>query len=127
MTSARFTTDETDELLLQGLGPRPDAVWLDGPRARVDAVVTGGGKTWKARLPLATSRWGGPVLPLPGGTYALRTRPAPDAKDDAVTADSIPLTILTGLRASLDGGSGTLEIGPPVDPAYDSEIGRAHV
>ena len=29
MTSARFTSDDTDELLVQGSGPRPDAVWLD--------------------------------------------------------------------------------------------------
>lgn len=124
MISARFTSDDTDELLLQGNGPRPDAVWLDGPRARVDAVVTGGGKTWKARLPLAASRWGGPRLPLPSGTYAMRTRSSSDASDETLAVDSLPLTILTGLRATLDGEDGVLVIGPPVDPAYDSGAGQ---
>ena len=81
MTSARFTSDDTDELLVQGSGPRPDAVWLDGPRARVDAVVTGGGKTWKARVPLTMARWGGPELPRPSGAYALRIRAAAGAAD----------------------------------------------
>ncbi len=134
MTSARFTSDDRDELVVQGTGPRPDAVWLDGPRARVDAVVTGGGKTWKARLLLATARWGGPELPLPSGRYALRVRTAADAADEPLTTDSLPLQILSGLRATLtgagdgsgesDGAGATLEIGPPVDPAYDSGAGQ---
>ena len=124
MTSARFTSDDPDELLVQGSGPRPDAVWLDGPRARVDAVVTGGGKTWKARLALTTSRWGGPELPLPSGSYALRIRATPENTDESLVIDSLPLTILTGLRATLEGEQGTLVIGPPVDPAYDSGAGQ---
>jgi CDP-glycerol glycerophosphotransferase (TagB/SpsB family) len=124
MTSARFTSDTTDELLVQGSGPRPDAVWLDGPRARVQAVVTGGGKTWKARLALTTSRWGGPELPLPSGSYALRIRSTPDAADEPLAVEPLPLTILTGVRATLDGEQSTLVIGPPVDPAYDSGAGQ---
>lgn len=124
MTSARFTSDETDELLVQGSGPRPAAVWLDGPRARVDAVVTGGGKTWKARLRLTAARWGGPELPLPSGTYAFRVRATPDAADESLVVASLPLEILTGLRAALDGEQAALVIGPPVDPAYDSGAGQ---
>jgi CDP-glycerol glycerophosphotransferase (TagB/SpsB family) len=124
MTSARFTSDTIDELLVQGSGPRPDAVWLDGPRARVQAVVTGGGKTWKARLALTTSRWGGPELPLPSGSYALRIRSTPDAADEPLAVEPLPLTILTGVRATLDGEQSTLVIGPPVDPAYDSGAGQ---
>lgn len=130
MTSARFVSAAGAELLVQGVGPRPAAVWLDGPRARVDAVVTGGGKTWKARLPLTASRWGGPALPLPTGTYALRVRATEDAADEPLVTDSLPLTILTGLRAELEGGAAPgagamLEVGPPVDPAYDSGAGQA--
>ncbi|MDO8383663.1 MAG: CDP-glycerol glycerophosphotransferase family protein [Microbacterium sp.] len=124
MTSARFVSDGTEELVLQGSGPRPEVVWLDGPRTRVDAVVTGGGNTWKARLPLAASRWGGPELPLPSGSYTLRLRTTPDDADEVLFTDSLPLTILEGLRATLEGEQGTLVIGPPVDPAYDSGAGQ---
>ena len=135
MTSAQLVSDENDFLLLHGTGARPGAVWLDGPRARVDAVVTGGGKTWQARLPLAAARWGGASLPLPSGEYLVRWRPAAssagdgagtsETDDEVLISDAVPLTILGGLRATLDGTNGLLTIGPPVDPAYDSGAGQA--
>ena len=71
MTTARI--DEAAEtLVIAGAGQRPTTAELIGPRARVDARVTGGGKTWKATFPLRASRWGGPELPLPTGDYELR-------------------------------------------------------
>ncbi|HAQ60339.1 MAG TPA: glycosyl/glycerophosphate transferase [Microbacterium sp.] len=133
MTSASFVSGGQahpggDVLLLQGSGPRPPAVWLDGPRARVSAAVTEGGNTWKARVPLSAARWGGDELPLPSGEYALRWRPAGDdatVPGQPLTSDSLSLTILDGLRATLDGDQAVLTIGPPTDPAYDSGAGQA--
>lgn len=108
MTTASFLTDPGPALELRGTGPRPERVELQGTRARVAASsLTGRGKTWRAVVPLEVSRWGGPVLPLPSGAYEV-----------VGAAASLPLTQLGGLRASLEGT--TLQIGPPIDPAYDS-------
>ena len=139
MTDARFTTDGGATLVLSGTGDRPASVEVVGPRARTRAVLTGRGKTWRAVVPLRAARWGGPELPLPGGTYEVRivpTAPSPAAGAPGGDADSVgtaeersilppealPLTQLGTLRAQLDGW--TLRIGPPVDPAYDSGEGQ---
>ncbi|AYF99561.1 glycosyl/glycerophosphate transferase [Protaetiibacter intestinalis] len=45
-------------------------VRLEGPRARVDAVVDGPGAL-TVRLPLLAARWGTPQLALPSGSYRL--------------------------------------------------------
>ncbi|HYI50142.1 MAG TPA: CDP-glycerol glycerophosphotransferase family protein [Microbacterium sp.] len=121
MTDARFSTDEGAALIVSGSGPRPAAVDLFGPRARVVGATSGRGKTWKAVLPLKASRWGGAELPLPVGEYELRID-----MGDGETAEapaSVPLAQLGTLRASLEGT--TLTIGPPIDPAYDSGEGQA--
>lgn len=119
MTDARFTTDDgRPGLELSGTGPRPASVALAGTRARVEARLTGRGKTWRAVLPLAAARWGGPELPLPSGTYALRV----EADTAPATPPAVPLVQLGALRASLDGW--TVRIGPPIDPAYDSGEGQ---
>ncbi len=110
MTTSRFLTDPSPALELRGEGPRPARVALVGARARVEASsITGRGKTWRAVVPLAVSRWGGPVLPLPAGEYEL---------EGAAASTALPLTQLSSLRASLDGSR--LRVGPPIDPAYDS-------
>ena len=120
MTDARFTTDGGPALTLSGEGPRPRSVELVGPRARVRAALTGRGKTWRAVLSLRASRWGGPELPLPTGTYEVRVTAADDATVDAPAG--LPLAQLGAVRASLEGW--TLRVGPPVDPAYDSGEGQ---
>jgi CDP-glycerol glycerophosphotransferase len=120
MTDARFTTDGGPALVVSGEGPRPSAVELIGSRARVAGTLTGRGKTWRAVLPLRAGRWGFPELPLPAGSYELRIESAGDAPiEDPAT---VPLTQLGTLRAELTGGS--LRIGPPIDPAYDSGEGQ---
>ncbi|MFT4230187.1 MAG: CDP-glycerol glycerophosphotransferase family protein [Microbacterium sp.] len=110
----RFLTEPCAALELRGAGARPERVALVGARATVEATLTGRGTTWRAVLPLAASRWGGPVLPLPTGEYELVGAASPDV---------LPLTQLGTLRAALDGG--VLTIGPPIDPAYDSGEAQA--
>lgn len=121
MIDARFAAEDGARLLLSGEGPRPASVELVGARARVTASLTGRGKTWKAVLPLRAARWGGPELPLPTGTYDVRIVPAEGAGSLGEPVD-VPLAQLGTLRASLEGG--TLRIGPPIDPAYDSGEGQ---
>jgi CDP-glycerol glycerophosphotransferase len=121
MTDARFSTDGGATLIVSGSGARPESVELVGPRARVVGSTSGRGKTWKAVLPLRTSRWGAAELPLPVGSYELRIGHADGVEVDAPA--SLPLTQLGTLRAALEGG--VLTIGPPVDPAYDSGDGQA--
>ncbi|CAI9386601.1 CDP-glycerol glycerophosphotransferase family protein [Microbacterium sp. T2.11-28] len=119
MIRARF--DEGPVLELRGTGARPRAVELIGPRARVEAALTGRGTTWRAVLPLRASRWSGPALPLPTGVYEVGVTPADGGGPQPVEAE-IPLTQLGTLRAQL--GDGALVVGPPVDPAYDSGEGQ---
>lgn len=121
MTDARFTTDGGASLVLSGEGPRPTSVELVGRRARVQATLTGRGKTWRAVLPLRARRWGGPELPLPSGSYEVRIV-APDGTV-APPPTSLPLLQLGTLRARID-DDGALVVGPPIDPAYDSGEGQ---
>lgn len=114
MTTARFIPDGP-ELLIEGEGPRPESATLTGPRAAVTGRLTGRGKTWKARFALTVSRWGGPALPLPSGTYRVEIA-------GQRVALSLPLTMLPGLRASAV--ESEVEIGAPIDPAYDSPEGQ---
>ncbi|MGB4135934.1 MAG: glycosyl/glycerophosphate transferase, partial [Microbacterium sp.] len=88
---------DDDSLVIAGTGTRPDGAELVGPRARVTAKVTGGGKTWKATFPLRASRWGGPELPLPAGRYRVRIDGAAAAELDAL---ELPDTMLPTLRVA---------------------------
>lgn len=108
-------------LELRGIGPRPVSVELQGPRVRVRArALTGRGTTWRAVLPLEAARWGGPPLPLPTGSYDIVVRDESGAR--AVVDADVPLTQLGTLRAGI--ADGALEVGPPIDPAYDSGEGQ---
>ena len=123
MTDARFLLEDGHAALeISGSGPRPAAVSLRGPRARVEARLHGRGRTWRAVLPLRAARWGGPQLPLPTGEYRLHIDEG-DATDALPPAAALPLTQLPGLRAAW--AEGLLRVGPPVDPAYDSGEGQA--
>ena len=91
MTDARFTIDDDGaQLVLSGSGERP-SVELVGPRARVTAVTSGRGKTWKAVVALRAARWGGPVLPLPSGRYELHVSRA-EGGDVVAAPPTIPTT-----------------------------------
>lgn len=122
MTHARFSSDTGAALILNGDGPQPATIELVGPRARAAAEIDGDSTTWRAVLPLRAARWGGPELPLPTGDYALVIEPAVGS-EPIEPPDALPLAQLGTLRASFD--AGTVRIGPPVDPAYDSGEGQA--
>jgi CDP-glycerol glycerophosphotransferase len=117
MTQARFDSAGIPTLVVTGTGARPAQARLDGPRAGVDARVTGGGRTWRAVFLLEASRWSGPVLPLPTGEYRVRI----DGAD--VESVRIPDTLLGTVRAALT--DGVLRIAAPLDAAYDSWEGQA--
>lgn len=110
--------DETAQtLVVAGAGARPATARLVGPRARVDARITGGGKTWKARFALAASRWGGPELPLPSGRYVLEI--------EGVGLDDLEIApvLLTGLRLAVQGD--TVAIAPPIAVEFESAEGQS--
>ncbi|MBO3662364.1 CDP-glycerol glycerophosphotransferase family protein [Microbacterium stercoris] len=107
---------EDEALVIRGTGPKPLSATLTGRRAQTRARITGGGKTWTVRLPLVASRWGGPELPLPSGEYRVQI--------EGVDVDAqVALKVLPGLRAALRGDR--LEVGAPVDPAYDTADAQA--
>ncbi|MFS0714768.1 CDP-glycerol glycerophosphotransferase family protein [Microbacterium sp. 2P01SA-2] len=108
-------------MTVSDVGEAPAAVEVVGPRAGVRGEVSVGGDGWMARIPLHTSRWGGAVLPLPAGSYALVVDGAAARRDERA-ADAAVSMHAPSLRASWDGAR--LAIAPPVDPALDSEEGR---
>ncbi|KQZ24472.1 MULTISPECIES: CDP-glycerol glycerophosphotransferase family protein [unclassified Microbacterium] len=116
MTTARID-DAAETLVIAGTGPRPSTAELIGPRARVTARITGGGKTWKATVPLRASRWGGAELPLPAGDYEIRI-PGVDLAGLAVAPE-----VLSGVRIAVRGA--TAAIAAPIDPAYETPEGQA--
>lgn len=120
MTSVRID-DAAAALIVTGTGPRPLSAALTGPRAHVLAKMTGGGKTWRAVLPLRAARWGGETLPLPTGEYRLSVIGAdgePALLDDLRT----PPTLLPTLLVTVQGA--TVRIGPPIDPNLASADGQ---
>lgn len=116
MTTARID-ESAESLIVSGSGQRPATAVLIGPRARVDARVTGGGKTWKATFPLQASRWGGEPLPLPSGAYELRI-----ADVDLADLHVAPV-VLTGVRIAVDGA--TALVAAPIDPVYETVEGQS--
>ena len=122
MTDARFSNDTGAALILSGDGPQPTSIELVGPRAHAAAFISADGTAWRAVLPLRAARWDGPELPLPTGDYALVIEP-PAGAEPIDLPSALALAQLGTLRASLDGG--TVRIGPPIDPAYDSGEAQA--
>ncbi|WP_337005938.1 MULTISPECIES: CDP-glycerol glycerophosphotransferase family protein [unclassified Microbacterium] len=116
MTTARID-DVAEALVIAGTGQRPVEAALVGPRARVEARLSGGGKTWKATFPLQAARWGGPSLPLPAGEYELRIA------DVDVDDLHIAPVVLTGVRIAVDGGA--VRIAAPIDPVFETPEGRS--
>lgn len=116
MTTARID-ESAQTLVIAGTGPRPAHAELVGPRARVAARLSGGGKTWKAVFALQIARWGGPALPLPSGEYRLTVA---DTELDAIVVAPV---LLPGLRAALAGD--VVRIAAPIDPIYETAEGQA--
>jgi len=115
MTTARID-EQAQTLIISGTGARPASAVLVGPRARVSARLTGGGKTWKATLPLRVSRWGGAELPLPVGRYELIV----DGAD--VDGAEVEPTLLPSLRIEVRGAEVT--VAPPIAPIYETAEGQ---
>ncbi|MGO1853678.1 MAG: CDP-glycerol glycerophosphotransferase family protein, partial [Microbacteriaceae bacterium] len=111
MTTA-LIDEQAENLVVAGAGPKPASATLEGPRARVDARITGGGKTWKATFPLRVSRWGGAELPLPSGRYRLHVG------SEDLSALEPESWLLTGLRVSVRGAIVT--VAPPLDTVYET-------
>jgi CDP-glycerol glycerophosphotransferase len=116
MTTARID-EAAQALIIAGTGQRPATAELVGPRARVDARLTGGGKTWKATFPLQASRWGGPELPLPSGAYELHI--AGTETDGLRVAEQV----LTGVRVAVEGSA--VRIAAPIAPVYETVEGQS--
>ncbi len=116
MTTARIDED-TERLVIAGTGARPASAALAGSRARVNATITGGGKTWKAAFDLRASRWGGPSLPLPSGEYRLEI----DGADLSGIEEQTRL--LPGMRITIRGSR--VDLAPPIDPVHETPEGRA--
>ncbi|WP_353112170.1 CDP-glycerol glycerophosphotransferase family protein [Microbacterium sp.] len=116
MTTA-LIDGEREALVISGVGAKPSAASLVGPRARVEAKVTGGGKTWKATFPLRAPRWGGPALPLPAGAYRLEIAGAD------TSGMSAPDTMLPILRVAVEGDR--VDIAPAIDPVYETAEGQS--
>src|SRR5690606_16165683 len=116
MTTVRID-EQAQTLIIAGTGPKPATGSLDGPRARVDAKITGGGKTWKAAFALRASRWGGDELPLPSGEYELHVEGV-DLGSFAIGPE-----LLAGLRIELNGAQ--VQISPPLAPIYESDEGQS--
>jgi CDP-glycerol glycerophosphotransferase len=116
MTTARID-DAAEALIVEGTGQRPEAADLVGPRAQVEARIDGDDSTWTATFPLQASRWGGPSLPLPTGSYELRIA---DVDLDDVR---LPPVLLTGVRVAVN--AGTVRVAAPIDPVYETVEGRS--
>jgi CDP-glycerol glycerophosphotransferase len=117
MIEAELTIADGPALVLSGVLPAPGRVDLTGRSASTEGPVTSDPDGWRAVVPLRASRWGGPVLPLPAGDYALTLDGSPAG------SVVVPLTMLGSMRAELR--DATVHIGPPIDPAYDSGEGQA--
>jgi len=87
-------------LTLTGSASRvPVSVTLAGPRIDLPGTVTvDDKKKWTARIPLLTSRLGGPELPPPSGRYRVRLL---DAQGRILDADISATPIARGLRPGL--------------------------
>ncbi|GAB3631095.1 hypothetical protein GCM10027421_04480 [Microbacterium shaanxiense] len=116
MTTARID-EQAETLIISGTGPKPGSANLEGPRARVTGKITGGGKTWKAVVPLRVARWSGEPLPLPSGSYELSI--------DGADLDGIEIgpEMLAGMRIALHGGH--VEVAAPVALIYETTEGQS--
>lgn len=62
----------TPVLDVRGPGSTPDSLELVGARLRMPGTVSSAGESgWRATVPLRASRWGGPELAPPSGSYRL--------------------------------------------------------
>ncbi|WP_033104774.1 CDP-glycerol glycerophosphotransferase family protein [Microbacterium profundi] len=116
MTTARID-EQAETLVIAGTGPKPTTATLEGPRARAVGRITGGGKTWKAIIPLRSIRWGSEELPLPSGSYALSVA--------GVDLDDVEIgpSLLASIRIALHGAH--VEIAAPLALIHETSEGQS--
>jgi CDP-glycerol glycerophosphotransferase len=127
--SVSVSTGISPELVASGPlgGFTPRSAILAGARLSLAAPVTVAGDGWELRMPLLTSRWGGPPLPPPSGRYRLRLSDAGGRRIRIQpTAAPIESALHEGLfrvATTSTADSLTIEFGAPLS---ESERGRAH-
>ncbi|MFJ6679139.1 CDP-glycerol glycerophosphotransferase family protein [Microbacterium sp. NPDC091382] len=109
-----------DVLVLDGSGPAPTGIRLEGARARVAGSVEASDAGWRATIPLRISRWGGPLLALPSGSYRLVVD---GVELGAADVASFPRTVGEALALGVDGGYAS--VSPPLTEAHSSAAGQA--
>jgi len=93
----------------------PTTLSLVGSRATITTPVTVTGTTWTATMPLTLSRWGGPELPAPSGSYQLQL------DTGSVLIEPVEQLVPGVARVAIEGDMVTLS--PPLS---DDERGSAN-
>jgi len=93
----------------------PTTLSLVGSRATITTPVTVTGTTWTATMPLTLSRWGGPELPAPSGSYQLQL------DTGSVLIEPVEQLVPGVARVAIEGDMVTLS--PPLS---DDERGPAN-
>jgi CDP-glycerol glycerophosphotransferase len=118
------TTDAAPRLVLSGSGA-PVALALVGARLRLPGALSAVGGGWSATVPLLSSRWSGPELPPPSGSYFVRISDADDHPLELRVTTALEPTLRAGLfRASLGSNPDAFVIDFAA-PLFDSERGAA--
>ena len=118
-TSTTISIDpDAATLVVRGSGSAPATAVLAGPRLRVDGVVTGAPDGWTATIPLRVSRWNGPALAPPSGTYSLAVTAADDSAFVLPTAPmsmTVDGLVTVELTTAHDGGLAVVLSAPLAD------------
>lgn len=109
-------------LKFSGVGEAPEGLHLVGPRHRLFAKLETVDDGWLATMPLLASRWGGPALAPPSGTYRLTVRIGGDTAAAQAETTPEPHLVPDLFRISFTsmGGGTTVDFAPPLT---DDELG----
>ena len=117
-----LTSGVSPALEFAGTGDLPGRLELVGHRLRLTAVVEALEDGWHATMPLLASRWGGPVLAPPSGTYRLNVNIGHDSAGARVgtTPESHLVPGLFRIAFLVDADGLEVEFAPPLT---DEELG----
>lgn len=114
----------TPALTLTGTGPAPQTLELVGSRLRITGTVEASGDGWNGTLPLLASRWGGPQLPPPSGSYRIMIDGAEAHVDELGTLPESQLVPdLFRIAFAASDGTTNVIISPPL---ADDEVGASN-
>jgi CDP-glycerol glycerophosphotransferase len=88
--SVVIETASPQTLTITGSGATPAGATLVGPRQRIAGVVDAAASDWTATFPLLVSRWRGPELPAPSGSYRLELTAADGAPSTPTVSAELP-------------------------------------